>query len=166
MSKEIIDNTELTQDEKKEIIRKNEDDILSALLTAANYRNDEDEAATVEIVRSKKLLFSFRIRPMSEEEYLKARNEHAVYRKNKATGGRTVDHVNTARYRSQLIYNATVEEDRAKLWDNREAWRKLNVVTGVDLIDVVLKSGEKEAVIDKLDEISGYQLSLEETAKN
>ena len=33
-------------------------------------------------------------------------------------------------------------------------------------IDVVLKSGEKDAIIDKLDEISGYQLSMEETAKN
>ena len=89
-----------------------------------------------------------------------------MYKRNKAVGTRVADHVNTAEYRSQLIYDATVEEDRDKIWDNHAAWDKLNVATGKDLIDVVLKSGEKDAVIDKIDEISGYQISMDETAKN
>ena len=74
--------------------------------------------------------------------------------------------VEAARYRSQLIYEATVDEDREKIWDNKEAWKKLSVLNGIDLVEVVLKAGEKEAILDKLDEISGYQPSVEEVAKN
>ena len=45
------------------------------------------------------------------------------------------------------------EEDRAKIWDNKQAWNKLNVFTGLDLIDAVLKAGEKDAIYDKIEEI-------------
>ncbi len=160
------ENIELTAEEKKATYRKYEDDILGGLIAAASFKTDEDECAKIEICRGKNVVLSFRIRPMSEEEYLQARKDNTVYKRNKAVGTRVTDHVNTARYRAQLIYDATVEEDREKIWDNRKAWEKLSVVNGIDLIDVVLKSGEKDAVIDKLDEISGYQVSLEETAKN
>ena len=37
---------------------------------------------------------------------------------------------------------------------------------GVDMIDAVLLSGEKDRVIDVINEISGYDDGLEETAKN
>lgn len=157
---------EMTQEEKNELTRRYEDDILGGLLAAASYKTDDEETAKIEIVRNKTVVLSFRIRPLAEEEYLKARKENTVYKRNKSVGTRVADHVNTSAYRAQLIYDATVEEDREKIWDNRAAWQKLSVVNGIDLIEVVLKSGEKDAIIDKLDEISGYQLSLEETAKN
>ena len=89
-----------------------------------------------------------------------------MYKRNKQLGTRVADHVDSSKYRSQLIYDATLDEDRKKIWDNREAWNKFAVVNGIDLIDSVLKAGEKDTIIDKLDEISGYQLSTEETAKN
>lgn len=166
MAKEIDDNTEMTDEEKKELTRKYEDDILAGLLSAAAYKTDDEEAAEIQIVRNGVTVLKFKIRPLSEEEYLKARKDNTVYRKNKSVGTRVADHIDTGRYRSQLIYDATVDEDREKIWNNKAAWERLSVVTGVDLIDVVLKSGEKNAVLDKLDEISGYQMSLEETAKN
>ena len=166
MARDITDNSEMTADEKKAMTRRYEDDILGGLLAAAAYKTDEEETKRIDIVRGGVTVLSFRIRPLSEEEYLKARRDNTVYKKNKAVGTRVADHVNTAAYRSQLIYDATVEEDREKVWDNRDAWTRLSVVNGIDLIDVVLKSGEKDAIIDKLDEISGYQLSMEETAKN
>lgn len=163
---EMFDDTEMTVEEEKATYRKYEDDILSGLLAAANYKYDEEETTKIEIVRNKHTVLSFRIRPLSEEEYLKARRENTVYKRNKSMGTRVADHVNTSAYRAQLIYDATVEEDRDKIWNNREAWDRLSVVNGIDLIEVVLKSGEKDAIIDKLDEISGYQISMEETAKN
>ena len=61
---------------------------------------------------------------------------------------------------------ATVEEDRDKIWDNRDAWKNLNVLNGTDLVEVVLKSGEKDEILAKLDEISGYQPTMEDVAKN
>lgn len=166
MTKDMIDNTEMTDEEKKATTRKYEDDILGGLLAAAAYKTDEEETATINIVRNKATVLSFRIRPLSEEEYLQARRDNTVYKRNKTVGTRVADHVNTSSYRSQIIYDATVEEDREKVWDNHKAWEKLSVVNGIDLIDVVLKSGEKDAVIDKIDEISGYQISMDETAKN
>ena len=166
MGKDIIENEEMTEEAKRETFRRYESDILSGLLAAASFKTDAEEITPIEIYRSGACVLSFRIRPLSEEEYLKARRDNTVYKRNKSVGTRVVDHVNTSAYRSQLIYDATIEEDRDKIWNNRTAWDRLNVVNGKDLIDVVLKSGEKDAIIDKLDEISGYQLSMEETAKN
>jgi phage xkdN-like protein len=77
------------------------------------------------------------------------------------------EEMNTVRYRSQLIYEATLPEDRAKLWDNRQMWEAVNVASGIDAIDKILKSGEKDKILEQLDAISGYDNSeLEETVKN
>ena len=34
-----------------------------------------------------------------------------------------------------LIYTATVDEDKAKLWDNKTLWKAVNAVTGTDMVD-------------------------------
>ena len=68
-------------------------------------------------------------------------------------------------YRSSVIYEATVEEDRKKIWDNQAAWGKLDVLSGYQLIEKVMKGGEKDYIYGKIEEISGYD-SMEEIAKN
>ena len=73
---------------------------------------------------------------------------------------------NKARFRSQLIYQATVEEDREKVWNNKESWKVVGVLNGIDLIDKVLPAGKKNEVIDVIDRISGYAESVEEVIKN
>ncbi len=162
----IANEATMTQEEKNEFVRAYEDDILGGLIAAASYKINEEDFARIDVKRGKKVVLSFRIRPMSEEEYLQCRKDNTVYKKNKNMGTRVADHVNTARYRCQLIYEATVEEDRNKIWDNRKAWEQIAVTNGIDLIEAVLMAGEKDAILDKLDEISGYQPTLEETAKN
>ena len=92
--------------------------------------------------------------------------DNTNYKRNKQLGTRVAESVDAARYRAQLIYEATVEEDRDKIWDNRDAWKNLNVLNGTDLVEVVLKSGEKDEILAKLDEISGYQPTMEDVAKN
>ena len=59
-----------------------------------------------------------------------------------------------------------MDEDRKKLWDNKKAQEALNVLQGVEMIDAVLLSGEKDRIIDVINEISGYGDDMEETAKN
>ncbi len=89
------------------------------------------------------------------------------FKKAKNLGGvKVAEDTGVTRFRSLLIYRATVEEDRKKLWNNKEAWRSMNVVNGPDLIDKVLKAGEKKAIIDKIDEISGYNDETDEIIKN
>lgn len=163
---ETTENEAMNEEAKNSLIRQYEDDILGGLIAAASYKEDDQETAAIQIVRNGKIVLEFHIRPMGEDEYMKCRKDNTTYRKNKQVGTRVAESVDAARYRAQLIYTATVEEDRAKIWDNHKAWDRLACVNGIDLIDVVLKAGEKDMILEKLDELSGYQISLEETAKN
>nr|UWH97498.1 MAG: XkdN-like tail assembly chaperone protein [Bacteriophage sp.] len=170
MSKENItagtEDATMTKEEKNAEIRKYEDDILAGLLEAANYKNDEEDTVKIKIKRHGAIVLEFRIRPLSEDEYQNCRKKNTNYKRNRQSGTRVAESLEVARYRSQLIYEATVDEDREKIWDNRAAWNKLNVLNGIDLVEVVLKAGEKDAILEKLDEISGYQPNVEEVVKN
>lgn len=150
-----------------EELRAAEPDLLRGLLEAASYRDDPDERVQISIARKGKLLFRFRIRPLSEDEYNDCRDRATEYQPHPRMGGiKMPAGTDAAKYRSLLIYTATVPEDRQALWDNREAWKQLNVLSGWQMIDRVLLAGEKEAVLAKLDAISGYGADLEEMAKN
>lgn len=157
---------ELTQEQKNELIRNYEDDILGGLMKAASFRDDPDEIHPIEIVRNGVCLIKFHIHPLAEDELVACRKKHTSYTKNKTTGVRVAESVDMPKYRSEAIYMATTDEDKAKIWDNKAAWQQLAVFTGVDLIDAVLKGGEKSAVYDKIEEISSYNSDLDETAKN
>lgn len=153
-------------EEKKQFYLRNETDILEGLLKAASYKSDESEKHPIEICRNGVLILSFRIHPLSEEDFVKCRKKHTRYKKNRQAGGiKVADDVDASGYRSSVIYEATVEEDRKKIWDNQAAWVKLDVLSGYQLIEKVLKGGEKDFVYGKIEEISGYD-SAEEIAKN
>ena len=164
----VIPEADLTEEESKAQLRTYEADILKGLLAAADFREDEEGLVPIEIARGGVVLFTFRIRPLSEEEYNRCKEKNTKYVRNKQLGIKFPEDTNATRYRSQLIYVATVEEDRAKVWDNKEAWRapKINVTNGIDMIDKVLRAGEKDAVLNKIDDISGYSSTLEEVSKN
>jgi len=163
-----IQDADLTEEEAKAQLRTYEGDILKGLLAAADFRDDEDNVVPIEIARNGVVLFTFRIRPLSEEEYNLCKEKNTKYVRNKQLGIKFPEDTNATRYRSSLIYEATIAEDRTKIWDNKEAWRapKINVTNGIDMIDKVLRAGEKDAVLNKIDEISGYSSTLEEVAKN
>lgn len=163
---EEIKTVEMDEETTQETMRTYENDILGGLLAAARFTEDEDEMVPIKIKRNGVMLFEFRIRPLTEDEIEKCRNRHTKYVRNKHMGGIKVpESTDKAGFLSDIIYTATVAEDRAKLWDNQKAWDALDVLSGRELISKVLKPGEKDAIIDKIDEISGYS-SLEEVAKN
>ncbi|KFN07282.1 MULTISPECIES: phage tail assembly chaperone [Paenibacillus] len=144
-----------------EELLENETDILRGLLEAAS--DTVEDRKTIEVSRKGKVLFRFRIRPLSEEEYNACRDKATKYKKNRRLGGiKMPEDTDAARYRSNLIYEATDSEDRKKVWDNKKAWEQLNVLSGVQLIDKVLLPGEKEAIIEQIDRLSGYDLDDEE----
>ena len=163
-----VETVEMKEEDTKAMFAQNADQILTGLLEAANYDNAEEEVHPVEIVRNGKTLFKFRIHPLSEEAFSRCRKKYTNYKRNKQIGIKFAEDTDTTRYRSQIIYEATVKEDREAVWDNRQAWKKLDCLTAVDLIDKVLKAGEKDAVIEKIEMISGYDstVALEDTAKN
>lgn len=143
-------------------------DELERLLTAAAFKDDEVNWERIAIRRNGRKLLEFRIRPLDEIELAELRRECTRYAPNPAGREypRIEGEVNLVRLRSLKIYSATVASDRARLWDDARAWQKLGVMRGEDVIDCVLMAGEKDAVIERIDAISGYGAQLVETSKN
>lgn len=161
---EIFEGT--SKEEESAVLRSYENDILGGLLKAAAYTEDEEEAHEVQIVRKGVLLFSFHIRPLTEAQYNKCKERYTKYIRHKQLGVKMPESTDTVKYRNALIYEATVKADREKVWDNKELWRQLDCLTGTEVIDKCLKPGEKDAVLNLIDTISGYSLTEEELAKN
>lgn len=150
----------------QEEILMNEQDILRGLIEAGTEKDNESTYRKIQIKRSGVLKFEFRIRPISEEESLACHDHATKFAPRKKGQPKREIETNSAKFRSWLIYTATVDEDRKKTWDNKQAQEALDVLQGVDMIDAVLLSGEKDRVIDVINEISGYDDNIEETAKN
>lgn len=150
----------------QEDILMNEQDILRGLIEAGTEKDNESAYRKIQIKRGGVLKFEFRIRPISEEESLACHNHATKFAPRKKGQPKREIETNSAKFRSWLIYTATVDEDRAKTWDNRQAQEALNILQGVDMIDAVLLSGEKDRIIDVINEISGYGDDMDETAKN
>lgn len=157
---------EATPEEIREELAINEDEILKALTDNSQY---DDRIETIEVLFNK-TRFAFRIRPLSEKEWDKCRERNTKYQKNRRLGGmRLPESTNTTGYHSDLIYTATVAEDKAKLWDNKRLWAAVNAVTGTDMVDKLIPyAGKKQAIIDRIEAISGFNDDEEysETVKN
>lgn len=168
-----VEDREFSEEETTNQLRMNEEDFLQGLVEAAEYTEDEEQTANIEIVRpdrktgEKKVLFCFRVRALSESEYNKCKKKHTKYVRNKALGVKMPEDTDSVKYRANIIYEATVPEDRKKLWDNKKAWEALRskgkqIMNGLDLIEACLKAGEKDNVIEIIDHLSGYDDNLEE----
>lgn len=165
---EIVEE-EFSEDETKTQLRMNEEDYIQGLIEAADFATEETQK--IEIARAGKVYFAFAIRPLSAEEYDKCRKQNTKYVRNRQLGMKLPDETDRVKYQSALIYKATVEEDREKLWNNKKVWdaliaKGLPIATGTDVIEHTLKAGEKDKVIEQIDLLSGYDTNIEEVAKN
>ena len=152
----------LTQEE----ILMSEQDILAGLLEAGMGRDNEENYRKIQIKRNGRLLFEFRIRPLTEDESLICWRSATRYAPSKFGQPKVAIETNQSKYRAYLIYTATVNEDRAKTWDNKKAQEGVGVFQGVDMIEKVLLAGEKTRILDQIDEISGADEWAEESAGN
>lgn len=165
-----VEEREFDAVETKNQMLAKENDFMDGLLGAIDYRINETQL--IEIVMGEKLFFSFRIRPLGEDEYDQCRKKYTKYVRNKQLGLKMPEDTNNVKYHCSLIYNATVEEDRVRLWDNQTYWKQAaergkQIVNGLDVIEASLPAGYKEFVVRAIDKLSGYQESnLEEVAKN
>ncbi len=160
---------ETSAEDTKTLIRANEEDFIQGLIDAAGFASEERQR--IEIIRDGKLYFAFSIRPLGSEEYDKCRKKYTKYVRNKQLGMKMPEDTDRIKYQSALIYQATIAEDREKLWDNRKVWSALNakdfqIMNGLDVIEYTLKAGEKDKILEAIDKLSGYEANLEEVAKN
>ena len=161
---------EADEEETKALIRANEEDFIHGLIAAADFASEETQR--IEIIREGRLFFAFHIRPLSSEEYEKCRKRHTKYVRNKQFGMKMPEDTNRVKYQSAIIYEATTDADKEKLWDNHKVWNAINakkdrIMNGLDVIECALKAGEKDKIFDAIDKLSGYEAdNLEEIAKN
>lgn len=166
-----IEEVELTEEETQDQYRANEDTFLEGLLDAARYTDAEE--LKIEITRKGRTYFTFSLHPLSESELLEIRKKYTKYEKNRRAGIKVAGEVDTAKYRASIIYNSTIDSDKAKIWDNRKLWDALRsqgkvIINALDVIEAVLLPGEKDRIMDAIDEFNGYgtdELQVE-TAKN
>ncbi len=157
-----------------EVTEENELDLVQGLLAAADFKNDESLQKEIQIRRKGRIYFSFKIRPLSEEEYLTARQNAVVKMANPNNPQLppVEKEVKVEELSAWKIYYATVNRDT--VWKNPEVIRTLEkrgcpIITVVDVINAVLMAGEKDTVDIQIDVISGYygdRESLEDYAKN
>ena len=148
------EETPLTEQEVKEELAFNERELLKALTDDSQH---EDTVETIEVLFGK-TKFAFRIRPLSEREWDKCRERNTRYQKNRRLGGmRLPESTDTTGYHSDLIYTATLDEDKKKLWDNKRLWSAVDAVTGTDMVDKLIPfAGKKQAIIERIELLSGY----------
>ena len=178
---DVVENEELTVEQtglpEQEKVLMSEEDMIAGLLAAADFETDEDNLVPIQIRRNGKLFFEFKIHPLSEKELMQLRKQSTQYYKNPAGKHlpKIEGDVRLDELRSRKIYAATCDEDRRKLWDNPKVKLGLkakgkDIIETWEIIDAVLMGGEKFAVSEKIDDISGYndeeQLELEDYAKN
>ena len=136
-----------------------ETNVVDALLGAAAFCSEE-QLRQVRIIRNERELFTFKIHGLNEDEFARCR------RQNTRNRGRRDEEVNGSRFTAQLIYEATVAEDKKRLWQNHEVWEKLNVASGVDVILKVLTPAEKSKIVEAIEAISLLDDNLDDLIKN
>lgn len=151
-------------------------DLVSSLLAAASYQEDEDLIHEAEIKRNGKFLFSVHLRPLSDPDAKYARKKATTYMPN--PNGRKYPPIekefDATVFNSWIIYLATIEQDREKIWSNPAVMKAHDIKMPVDSIDVLLRIGEKRALAELVMKISGIDddddegaiVSQEEYAKN
>ena len=168
---EVSVATEFEEKETREMIVERKEDFLEGLLEAAE--DVDEETLQIDIIRNEKHYFSFSVHPLSEERLNAIRKKYTKYEKSRRAGIKVAGELDTAKYRSSVIYNSTVEEDKEKLWDNKKIWEGLRaqgktIVNALDVIEAVLLPGEKDKIMEMIDELNGYDnenLKIQ-TAKN
>ena len=158
-------------EEKKNYLIQNEDAILQDVAGVLEAMETIIEYKVFEVIRDGKKLFSFRVRGLDDSEFEKCRDQATKVAKDRRLGNLAVPReFNLAKFNSLVIYTATHPDDKKAIWDNKDLWAKADVVTGWQLVDKVLKRGEKEKCIELIEELSGYSdedaESTEETLKN
>jgi hypothetical protein len=160
------------QDElSKEDILATEQDFIDGLLAAVDEKTQVKK--TIEIAREGKVYFRFDITGLDEPVYNKCRKQATEYKKVRPLGGMKMpEETDTAEFRSRLILEATLPDAKLggkKIWEHpsvkKGLEKKFGLLDGWEVVDKALRAGEKEAVVDKIDELSGYDSDLEETAK-
>ncbi len=135
-----------------------ETDIYNALVEAAEFRPDkyfedgEKNTLTVQIPRRGKIVFTFEVQAITEDQLAKCRRQNLKNR------GKRTEELDEGRFASQIIFEATIDK---KIWQDKRAWKKFNVASGADLIKEILSPAERNKIVEEIFKLAGYDDDLE-----
>lgn len=131
--------------------------LVEALLTAADFRNNDDSITEVTIKRAGQFLFKVHIHPVNDPDARFARKKATTFGKNpQGKGYPPIEkEFDNSKFKSWLIYLATTEEDQEKIWGNPAIKKKFDLMENWEGIDTLLTLGEKNDLFDTVIEISG-----------
>ncbi len=151
-----VTNPDIPAKVAEKIEKEDEYDLVSSLLAAAEYQQAPEMVKEVEIRRKGKLYFTVHVHPVSEEDISFARKKASKYYENPQ--GKKLPRVrgelDSNLFNSWIIYLATTEADREKIWGNAAMMKKLGHLKPVESINSLLIAGEKSQLIDLIFDIS------------
>ena len=151
-----VTNPDIPAKVAEKIEKEDEYDLVSSLLAAAEYQQAPEMVKEVEIRRKGKLYFTVHVHPVSVEDISFARKKASKYYENPQ--GKKLPRVrgelDSNLFNSWIIYLATTEADREKIWGNAAMMKKLGHLKPVESINSLLIAGEKSQLIDLIFDIS------------
>lgn len=168
MAKEVLEEKTVETTGIPENVEEQEYNLLESLLLAAE---DSNALTPIRIERNGVYRFTVHVHAVTEKDKEAAHKKASKYMPNPAGKNLPLIEKETdkALYRSWLIYLATSDEDKKLIWGQKAVKDKYGLVQDVESIDILLKSGEKDALLDVIAELSGFgenSISTEEFAKN
>lgn len=157
MANKEIEKSNVTGLDQASDRKEAEFNLVEALLSAAEYRDSENNITEAEIKRNGKYLFSVNIHPIGDDDTRTARKKATIYMpnpENKKLPPVEKD-FNNPKFKSWVIYLATVEADQEKIWGNPQIMRKYGLMEPQDSIDILLTVGEKNRLFELVTKISG-----------
>lgn len=158
-----------------EAILEAEPTLLDAML--AMSKENESRTEIIEIKRKGEVVLAFRIRALTEKETDECDRKATVYRKDRrAIAPIPVETIRSV-FRSLLVVKSTVSfcernhdgtyRDVSTQWNDAALLDKFGTADPAEVVDKVLLPGEKDAVIERINILSGFDgPNLEEQAKN
>lgn len=154
--------------------KQSENDILSALLSMNEEKTSTEDSLEINIKRKTGVELTFRVHQLSDADIKRTKKAATTYMKNpnNAKLPQIEKERDEVKYRSLLIYNATVKEDQDKIWGNKQFMEAMNCVQPWESIDAALNFGEKINVCEKILDFSDMnedneeEIDLEDYAKN
>lgn len=138
-------------------------DLVKSLLSAMDYKEDEQSIVEVELRRNGVFLFTVHLHPLSDDDIRFARKKSNVYvpNPNNKKLPMIVKETDETKLKSWVIYLATTEDDQQKIWGNKAVKDKAGLMENYESIGVLCTAGEKNALFNKVCEISGLDDDLE-----
>lgn len=157
MATKEIEKKDITGLDQASNRKEAEYDLVTSLLSAAEYKTDDDNITEAEIKRNGKYLFSVFVHPISDTDTRFARKKATTMMPNPENKKLPAieKEFDNAKFKSWLIYVASTPKSQAEIWSNQAIMQKFGLSQPWESVDTLLTVGEKNKLFELITNISG-----------